>query len=33
VNDLAKMKELKKMGVDGLISDYPNLYIPLSQNK
>jgi len=33
VNDLQRMKELKKMGVDGLISDFPNLYIPLSQNK
>jgi glycerophosphoryl diester phosphodiesterase len=26
VNDKAKMEELKKMGVDGLISDYPNLF-------
>ena len=26
VNDLAEMKKLKSMGVDGLISDYPNLY-------
>lgn len=26
VNDLSKMKELKKMGVNGLISDYPDLY-------
>lgn len=26
VNDLEKMKELKQLGVDGLISDYPNLY-------
>ncbi len=26
VNDLAKMKELKGMGVDGIISDYPDLF-------
>ncbi|WP_237151187.1 glycerophosphodiester phosphodiesterase [Pontibacter actiniarum] len=26
VNDLEQMKQLKQMGVDGLISDYPNLY-------
>ncbi len=26
VNDREKMDELKSMGVDGLISDYPNLY-------
>ena len=26
VNDKAKMKELKLMGVDGIISDYPDLY-------
>jgi glycerophosphoryl diester phosphodiesterase len=26
VNDIATMKRLKAMGVDGLISDYPNLY-------
>jgi glycerophosphoryl diester phosphodiesterase len=26
VNDPAKMKELKEMGVDGLITDYPNLF-------
>ncbi|HEX5152351.1 MAG TPA: glycerophosphodiester phosphodiesterase family protein [Parafilimonas sp.] len=26
VNNLAEMKRLKNMGVDGLISDYPNLY-------
>ena len=26
VDDLAKMQELKNMGVDGLISDYPDLY-------
>jgi glycerophosphoryl diester phosphodiesterase len=26
VDDLEKMKELKRMGVDGIISDYPDLY-------
>ena len=26
VNDKAKIDELKKMGVDGIISDYPNLF-------
>lgn len=26
VNDLAAIKELRKMGVDGIISDYPNLF-------
>jgi glycerophosphoryl diester phosphodiesterase len=26
VNDKAKIKSLKKMGVDGVISDYPNLF-------
>lgn len=26
VNELKEMKQLKKMGVDGLISDYPNLF-------
>ncbi|WP_089317892.1 glycerophosphodiester phosphodiesterase family protein [Pontibacter ummariensis] len=26
VNDLEKMRQLKEMGVDGLISDYPNLF-------
>ena len=26
VNDKARMEELKKMGVDGIISDYPNLF-------
>jgi len=31
VDDLAKMKELKNMGVDGLISDYPNLYEQLKK--
>ncbi len=25
VNDVTKMKELKEMGVDGIITDYPNL--------
>jgi glycerophosphoryl diester phosphodiesterase len=25
VNDLSKMKELKAMRVDGIITDYPNL--------
>ena len=29
VNDIAKMQALKAMGVDGLISDYPNLYSQL----
>ncbi|WP_245868595.1 glycerophosphodiester phosphodiesterase family protein [Pontibacter ramchanderi] len=26
INDLSEMKRLQEMGVDGLISDYPNLY-------
>ncbi len=26
VNDKSRIKELKKMGVDGIISDYPNLF-------
>ena len=26
VNDIARMKELKQMGVNGMISDFPNLY-------
>lgn len=26
INDAKKMKEVKKMGVDGIISDYPNLF-------
>jgi hypothetical protein len=26
VNDSIKIKELKKSGVDGIISDYPNLF-------
>jgi len=26
VNDLAEMKRLQQMGVDGIISDYPNLF-------
>ena len=29
VNDLAEMKRLKQMGVDGIISDYPNLFAQL----
>jgi glycerophosphoryl diester phosphodiesterase len=29
INDLPQMKRLKIMGVDGLISDYPNLYSSL----
>jgi glycerophosphoryl diester phosphodiesterase len=29
VNDLAEMKRLKQMGVDGIISDYPNLFAEL----
>jgi glycerophosphoryl diester phosphodiesterase len=29
VNDLATMKSLKKMGVHGVISDYPNLFTQL----
>lgn len=29
INELDEMKRLKKMGVDGLISDYPNLYLEL----
>ena len=29
VNDLDEMKALKNLGVDGIISDYPNLYIQL----
>ncbi len=29
VNDIAKMQALKVMGVDGFISDYPNLYSQL----
>jgi glycerophosphoryl diester phosphodiesterase len=29
VNDLVSMERLKKMGVDGFISDYPNLYAKL----
>lgn len=30
VDSLPKMKELKKMGVDGIISDYPNLFSKLN---
>ena len=26
VNDKKKIEELKKMGVDGIITDYPNLF-------
>jgi glycerophosphoryl diester phosphodiesterase len=26
VNDKAKIEELKKMGVDGIITDYPDLF-------
>jgi glycerophosphoryl diester phosphodiesterase len=26
INDKPKMEELKKMGVDGIITDYPNLF-------
>ena len=26
VNDKKKINELKKMGVDGIITDYPNLF-------
>ncbi len=29
VNDLAKMQQLKDMGTDGVISDYPNLFASL----
>lgn len=29
VNDLDKMRHLKQLGVDGLISDYPNLFTKL----
>ncbi len=29
VNDLPRMQELKKMGVHGIISDYPNLFADL----
>lgn len=29
VNSLGEMKELKKLGVDGIISDYPNLFSQL----
>jgi glycerophosphoryl diester phosphodiesterase len=29
VNDLTEMKRLKQMGVDGIISDYPNLFAQL----
>lgn len=29
VNDMATMQRLKKMGVDGMISDYPNLFVKI----
>lgn len=29
VNDLSSMEKLKKMGVDGIISDYPDLFLQL----
>ena len=31
INDIDRMKELKKMGVDGIISDYPDLFEKLSR--
>jgi len=33
INDLNRMKELKQMGVDGMISDFPNLYAELRSVK
>jgi glycerophosphoryl diester phosphodiesterase len=33
VNDLEEMRRLKQMGVDGLISDYPNLYKELAATR
>lgn len=33
VNDLADMRRLKEMGVDGLISDYPNLFADLEAGR
>ncbi|MBD1396320.1 glycerophosphodiester phosphodiesterase [Pontibacter sp. JH31] len=33
INELEEMKRLKNMGVDGLISDYPNLYQELEAAK
>jgi glycerophosphoryl diester phosphodiesterase len=33
VNNVSDMQRLKKMGVDGIISDYPNLFAQLRANK
>jgi len=33
VNDIKRMKELKRLGVDGMISDFPNLYAVLKSAK
>ncbi len=33
VNDINRMKELKQLGVDGMISDFPNLYAVLKSAK
>jgi glycerophosphoryl diester phosphodiesterase len=33
VNDAAEMQRLKKMGVNGFISDYPDIYNQLTNNK
>ena len=33
VNDINRMKELKRLGVDGMISDFPNLYAVLKSVK
>ncbi|WP_299700019.1 glycerophosphodiester phosphodiesterase family protein [uncultured Pontibacter sp.] len=33
VNELEEMRQLKQMGVDGLISDYPNLYKELEADR
>ena len=33
INDLSRMKELKQMGVDGMISDFPDLYAALRSAK
>ena len=33
INDLDRMKELKQMGVDGMISDFPDLYAALRSAK
>jgi glycerophosphoryl diester phosphodiesterase len=32
VNSLSKMRQLKKLGVDGIISDYPNLFKELEHS-